>query len=555
MEDPPKHVRSHSLKCRSNCNPECETESSSFDLHGRRQSTGSSHNRKLFGNLTIFGQKTLRPNLNLGRVHENEQDDVFDGESGSQLSSGPKFPTTFYHRPGSYLHRSMSEHGRRFSHHSYSSSVGTDDGRSEDSCDTCVCKKCMCENCKCMEIVTPFAQVLAKLHSVRENLEHVLNVFSEQGIDFTKSLLKPDVEDTDTNTISPNEQPYLSNSMDSLANLDWCLCQLERLCSHQSVADMTRQKFSNLLAQEITKLSTSKSGNEISEFILNTYTESSKPNHLILRRGINRNQSAPNLMCASPHKLLAQKSINRDTKSFTIDWALKQSDVILDESYTVPKHGVFTTQEEKLGTHLNKIHSWGLDIFHLYDLSKGFPLTAAAFKIFRERNILQEFHIHPTTFINYFTSLEKNYLQVPYHSSKHAADVMQSSHVLLNLPTLKSLFSPYDITAALFAAAVHDVGHPGVTNQYLINTGSDLALLYNDNSVLENYHVSLAFKLAQNPQRDIFWNLSSDERKVMRRMIIDIVLATDMTKHIIILADMQTMMETRNLTGIESDTI
>ena len=39
----------------------------------------------------------------------------------------------------------------------------------------------------------------------------------------------------------------------------------------------------------------------------------------------------------------------------------------------------------------------------------------------------------------------------------------------------------------------------------------------------------------------------------MRKNIIDIVLATDMSKHLTILANMQTMMETRNLTGSEKE--
>lgn len=34
----------------------------------------------------------------------------------------------------------------------------------------------------------------------------------------------------------------------------------------------------------------------------------------------------------------------------------------------------------------------------------------------------------------------------------------------------QSVFTDLEILAALFAAAVHDVDHPGVTNQYLVNS-------------------------------------------------------------------------------------
>ena len=34
----------------------------------------------------------------------------------------------------------------------------------------------------------------------------------------------------------------------------------------------------------------------------------------------------------------------------------------------------------------------------------------------------------------------------------------------------QSVFTNLEITAAIFAAAIHDVDHPGLTNQFLINT-------------------------------------------------------------------------------------
>ena len=51
--------------------------------------------------------------------------------------------------------------------------------------------------------------------------------------------------------------------------------------------------------------------------------------------------------------------------------------------------------------------------------------------------------------------------------------------------------------AALIAAAVHDVDHPGVSNQFLVAIRHDLAIMYNDISVLENHHVATAFRTLQ----------------------------------------------------------
>jgi cAMP-specific phosphodiesterase 4 len=76
-------------------------------------------------------------------------------------------------------------------------------------------------------------------------------------------------------------------------------------------------------------------------------------------------------------------------------------------------------------------------------------------------------------------TLEDHYVKDnPFHNSMHAADVTQSTHVLLNTPALESVFTPLEITAALFAATIHDVDHPGLTNQFLINSSKYKWFIY-----------------------------------------------------------------------------
>jgi len=54
----------------------------------------------------------------------------------------------------------------------------------------------------------------------------------------------------------------------------------------------------------------------------------------------------------------------------------------------------------------------------------------------------------------------------------------------------------------------------------------ELALMYNDESVLENHHLAVAFKLLQNPDCDIFINLNKKQRQTLRKMVIDMVSET-----------------------------
>lgn len=84
---------------------------------------------------------------------------------------------------------------------------------------------------------------------------------------------------------------------------------------------------------------------------------------------------------------------------------------------------------------------------------------------------------------------------------------------------------------------------------HLFISGSELALMYNDESVLENHHLAVAFKLLQEDNCNIFLNLSDKQRQTLRKMVIDMVLATDMSKHMSLLADLKTMVETKKVAG------
>ncbi|VDI78483.1 cAMP-specific phosphodiesterase 4 [Mytilus galloprovincialis] len=216
----------------------------------------------------------------------------------------------------------------------------------------------------------------------------------------------------------------------------------------------------------------------------------------------------------------------------------------------VPKYGVEPTNADLLAQTLTDINKWGADVFKIAEYSGNRPLTCTTYKIFQERDLLSMFKIPATTLLNYLMHLEDHYHRDnPYHNSTHAADVTQSTHVLLSSQALDNVFTDLEVLAAIFASAIHDVDHPGLTNQYLVHTGSELALMYNDESVLENHHLAVAFKLLQEDNCNIFLNLSDKQRQTLRKMVIDMVLATDMSKHMSLLADLKTMVETKKVAG------
>lgn len=72
----------------------------------------------------------------------------------------------------------------------------------------------------------------------------------------------------------------------------------------------------------------------------------------------------------------------------------------------------------------------------------------------------------------------------------------------------------------------------GLNNAFLINTRHEYARLYNDNSVLENRHVSLLYTLlADQPHADVLADMDDARWRDMRKTIINAIIHTDMVHH------------------------
>ncbi len=120
-----------------------------------------------------------------------------------------------------------------------------------------------------------------------------------------------------------------------------------------------------------------------------------------------------------------------------------------------------------------------------------------------------------------------------YHNSLHGADVTQSIALYFLNSNAEEICQSLvlDILGILISALGHDLGHPGYTNPYHINSSSELAITYNDISCLENYHASKLFRTIRNPDTDIFETLSVQDYKTIRKRMIGNILATDMVNH------------------------
>uniref|UniRef100_A0A8C6UKN6 Phosphodiesterase n=1 Tax=Neogobius melanostomus TaxID=47308 RepID=A0A8C6UKN6_9GOBI len=177
--------------------------------------------------------------------------------------------------------------------------------------------------------------------------------------------------------------------------------------------------------------------------------------------------------------------------------------------------------------------SWDFDIFNLEAATMKRPLTYLGLKIFSRFGVCEFLNCPEATLRSWLQVIEANYHSSnSYHNSSHAADVLHATAYFLCKERVKQSLDPVDEVAALIAATVHDVDHPGRTNSFLCNAGSELAILYNDTAVLESHHAALAFQITTRDDKcNIFKNIERNEYRTLRQAVIDMVLATEMTKH------------------------
>uniref|UniRef100_A0AAQ4QEK8 Phosphodiesterase n=1 Tax=Gasterosteus aculeatus aculeatus TaxID=481459 RepID=A0AAQ4QEK8_GASAC len=211
--------------------------------------------------------------------------------------------------------------------------------------------------------------------------------------------------------------------------------------------------------------------------------------------------------------------------------------LFLKEAHHIPSHLATPLSlndiPPRIAATMENEDSWDFDIVNLEAATMKRPLTYLGMKIFSRFGVCEFLNCPEATMRSWLQVIEANYHSSnSYHNSSHAADVLHATAYFLCKERVKQSLDPIDEVAALIAATVHDVDHPGRTNSFLCNAGSELAILYNDTAVLESHHAALAFQITTRDDKcNIFKNMERNEYRTLRQAIIDMVLATEMTKH------------------------
>jgi hypothetical protein len=174
------------------------------------------------------------------------------------------------------------------------------------------------------------------------------------------------------------------------------------------------------------------------------------------------------------------------------------------------------------------LHSWD---FCTLDVSDKICLCSCIGRFFEEAINFSELGVNPVILARYIVTVSDNYHDNPFHNFQHAAGVVHFAFMLITMTHARTYLDHWKLFGVLFSAVVHDVDHPGNTNAFETNSGSILALRYNDLAVLENHHCSTAFRLLRKEGRNFTLDLEKSVVADFRKTVVSCILATDMAVH------------------------
>mmetsp|Transcript_1362 Transcript_1362/g.3657 ORF Transcript_1362/g.3657 Transcript_1362/m.3657 type:complete len:1087 (-) Transcript_1362:78-3338(-) len=140
----------------------------------------------------------------------------------------------------------------------------------------------------------------------------------------------------------------------------------------------------------------------------------------------------------------------------------------------------------------------------------------------------------------FLVAIEEHYLPTcAYHNWFHAVDVMHCVYRYMHICSTHLFLNSQQRYAMLVCALAHDLNHPGLSNNFLIETSHELALRYNDKSPLEHMHSAMLWELASQEGLQIFHPIAQEHLRDIRKMCIEMILHTDSVLHFAMIKELQ----------------
>lgn len=166
-----------------------------------------------------------------------------------------------------------------------------------------------------------------------------------------------------------------------------------------------------------------------------------------------------------------------------------------------------------------------------------------SFCLFDNLHIRNQFHITNEKLFCFIHSIRDTYKNIPYHNWRHAVEVSCFLVYMIVQAKILTMLNPFEILALIVSAFCHDAGHEGYSNNYYTTSESPLAILYNNQSVIETHHCTCAINVLSKENANLFSTLNKKELNKMWKLVIELILSTDMSIHFDLVKEAQELRE------------
>jgi hypothetical protein len=125
-------------------------------------------------------------------------------------------------------------------------------------------------------------------------------------------------------------------------------------------------------------------------------------------------------------------------------------------------------------------------------------MVDAILAMFVSSGVVRKFELELDALTHFILTVRHNYDDQPFHNFTHAFSVTHASWMMVQAEDVGDCLTDVDKLSILVAAVCHDLGHPGVNNDFLAKTGDILARTYAP-PILENHHWALAKTILEAP--------------------------------------------------------
>jgi hypothetical protein len=184
--------------------------------------------------------------------------------------------------------------------------------------------------------------------------------------------------------------------------------------------------------------------------------------------------------------------------------------------------------------------TWDYDTLALQEASAGHALLLVGEALFEWHKLHEPCHVDRAVLHRFLRALEACYGDHEYHNPMHGADVALGVHHFIVNFGLTARLTKLELLAALVGALVHDFNHPGTNNGHEMRARTERARTHTD-AILERHHLHSTFTLLATPGFDLFGAMPADDQELCRKLIVDMVLATDLKMHVDIISTLRTL--------------